>query len=223
MNHEYRVLIPALLLITMLIGSVSAPACPDIPDPPYVPEFPEEDIIKVEAYIGTAITATTTVAATTESKITTVAQSLRPIVNGPMLVLTVTFAAPTPPADKGILILVTMLQGNPPSEVVLGCQTILDPSLTTYTLYLPITTNGGIPSIAVYAALVEFATDRAPNDGFYQITSLSSTNPNMFQDYEPAPIGGVTSPVNKLAIIAPYVLLAGLIIAVSAIVIKRRK
>jgi hypothetical protein len=215
MNHAYRLLIPALLLLSMLIGSVSAPACPDIPDPPYVPEFPEEDIIKVEAYIDSVISTTATTA--------TVAQSLRPIVNGPYLDLTVTFAAPTPPADKGILILVTMLQGNPPSEVVLGCETILDPSLTTYTLYLPITTNGGTPSIAVYASLVEFATDRAPNDGFYQITSLSSTNPNMFQDYEPAPVGGITAPVNKLEVLIPYVALAGLIITISAIEIKKRK
>jgi len=207
----------------MLIGSVSAPACPDIPDPPYVPEFPEEDIIKVEAYIGTYITTTTTVAATTENKITTVAQSLRPIVNGPALVLTVTFAAPTPPADKGILILVTMLQGNPPSEVVLGCGTILDPPLTTYTLDFPITIDGGIPSIAVYASLVEFATDRAPNDGFYQITSVSSTNPNMFQDIEPAPVGGITAPVNKLEVLMPYIALAGLIITISAIEIRKRK
>jgi len=223
MNHEYRVLIPALLLVTMLIGSVSAPACPDIPDPPYVPEFPEEDIIKVEAYIGTIITSTTTVAATTENKITPVAQSLRPIVNGRVLVLTVTFAAPTPPADKGILILVTMLEGTPPSEVVLGCETILDPSLTTYTLYLPITINGGIPSIAVYASLAEVvATDRAPNDGFYRITSVSSTNPNTFHD--DAPVGGITVPVNKLEVLAPYIALAaGLIITISAIEIKKRK
>ncbi|MGB6681558.1 MAG: hypothetical protein WBF08_09600 [Candidatus Bathyarchaeia archaeon] len=217
MNHAYRLLIPAFLLITMLIGSVSAPTCPDIPDPPYVPEFPEEDIIKVEAYIDSVTTITTT--ATT----TTVAQSLRPIVNGPILHLTVTFAKGTPPPDKGILILVTMLQGNPPTEVVLGCLTLLDPPLTTYTLDIPVTTDGGVPSIAVYAALVEFSTDRAPNDGFYQITSLSASDPNVFQDYDPAPVGGVVTPVNKLEILAPYIALAGLIAVISAIVIKKRK
>jgi hypothetical protein len=222
MNHEYRVLIPTLLLITMLIGSVSAPTC-DIPDPPYVPAFPEEDIIKVEAYIGTIITSTTTVAAKTESKIATVAQSLRPISNGPILILTLTFAAPTPPADKGLFILVTILQGNPPTEVVLDCRTISESPVTTYTLYFPIT-NGEIPSIAVYAALVGVVnTDRAPNDGFYQITSMSSSDPNLFSDPD-FPVGGITVPVNKLEVLMPYIALAaGLIITISAIEIKKRK
>jgi hypothetical protein len=217
MNHAYRLLIPALLLVTLLIGSVSASTCPDIPDPPYIPESPEEDIIKVEAYIITNITSTIT-----QPRITTVAESLRPIGAAGLLHLTVIFAAPTPPADKGILILVTMLQGNPQSEVVLGCLTLVDPSLTSYTLNLPITINGGPPSIAVYASLVEFATDRAPNNGFYQITSLSALEPNVFQDYE-QPVGGVVTSINKLAILAPYIALAGLILTVSAVIIKKRK
>jgi hypothetical protein len=38
-----------------------------------------------------------------------------------------------------------------------------------------------------------------------------------------SPIGGVTTPVNKIAILTPYLALAGLIAAVSAIVIKKRK
>ncbi|MGB6681557.1 MAG: hypothetical protein WBF08_09595 [Candidatus Bathyarchaeia archaeon] len=41
---------------------------------------------------------------------------------------------------------------------------------------------------------------------------------------EPAPVGGVASPINKLEILTPYITLAGLIIAVSTVyVIKRRK
>jgi hypothetical protein len=206
----------------MLIGSVCAGTC-NIPDPPYVPEFPEEDIIKVEAYIGTFTTATTTVAATTENKITPVAQSLRPISTGPALVLTLTFAAPTPPADKVTLIVVTTLQGNPPTEVVLRCEPILGTPVTTYTLYIPIT-NGEIPAIAVYASLVEVVnTDRAPNDGFYQITSMSSSDPNLFSDPD-FPVGGITVPVNKLEVLIPYIALAGLlIITISAIEIKKRK
>ncbi len=41
---------------------------------------------------------------------------------------------------------------------------------------------------------------------------------------QPAPVGGVVSPVNKLELIAPYLALAGLIVAVSTIfVIKKRK
>ncbi|WP_455369836.1 hypothetical protein [[Eubacterium] cellulosolvens] len=41
---------------------------------------------------------------------------------------------------------------------------------------------------------------------------------------EPAPVAGITSPINKLAILTPYIALAGLIIALSTVyVIKRRK
>ncbi len=41
---------------------------------------------------------------------------------------------------------------------------------------------------------------------------------------EPAPVGGVASPINKLEILTPYLALTGLIIAVSTVyVIKRRK
>jgi hypothetical protein len=40
---------------------------------------------------------------------------------------------------------------------------------------------------------------------------------------EPAPVGGISTPINKLEILTPYLALAGLIIAVSAIVIKKRK
>jgi hypothetical protein len=38
-----------------------------------------------------------------------------------------------------------------------------------------------------------------------------------------SPIGGVTTPVNKIAILTPYLALAGLIIVVSAVLIKKRK
>jgi hypothetical protein len=217
MNQEYRILIPAVLLITMLIGSVYGIPCPDIPPPPYVPEFPEEDIIRVEAYVDSVTTTTAT--ATT----TTVAQSLRPITNGPYLHLTITFATETPPADKAILILVTILQGNPPTESVLHCEFFADPSLTTYVL-IPIPIDSESPSIAVYAALGMIGTDRAPNDGFYQITSISASDPNVFQDYEPAPVGGVVVPKNSLEILTPYIALAGLIAAISTIfVIKKIK
>jgi TolB protein len=40
---------------------------------------------------------------------------------------------------------------------------------------------------------------------------------------EPAPVGGVASPINKLAILTPYIALAGLIMAVSTIYIKKRR
>jgi len=41
---------------------------------------------------------------------------------------------------------------------------------------------------------------------------------------EPAPVGGISTPINKLEILTPYIALAGLIAVVSAVyVIKRRK
>ena len=40
---------------------------------------------------------------------------------------------------------------------------------------------------------------------------------------EPAPVGGISSPINKLAIVAPYLVLAGIVAIASAIYIKRRR
>ena len=40
---------------------------------------------------------------------------------------------------------------------------------------------------------------------------------------EPAPVGGISTPVNKFEILAPYIVLAGLIAVVSAVIIKKRK
>ena len=54
------------------------------------------------------------------------------------------------------------------------------------------------------------------------LTVLGKIN-DEFNSHELDPVGGVVTAVNKLAIIAPYLVLAGLIIAVSAIVIKKRK
>jgi hypothetical protein len=36
-------------------------------------------------------------------------------------------------------------------------------------------------------------------------------------------VGGVVSPVNKLALVTPYLALAGLIVAVSAVVVVKRR
>jgi dipeptidyl aminopeptidase/acylaminoacyl peptidase len=57
---------------------------------------------------------------------------------------------------------------------------------------------------------------------------LTPTRPDAsspdYQRIPLTPVGGVASPVNKLELIAPYLALAGLIVAVSTIfVIKRRK
>jgi hypothetical protein len=44
------------------------------------------------------------------------------------------------------------------------------------------------------------------------------------QTIEPAPVGGLVTPTNKLEILTPYIALAGLITAISAVyVAKRRK
>jgi hypothetical protein len=223
MKQAYKLLIPALLLITMLIGSVSGRiiTCPDIPDPPYIPELPEEDIIQVEAYIAKP---NPTISTTTLP----VAESLRVITDGTILHLTVTFAAETPPSGHALIILVTILEGNPETESILDCASFSDPTSTSYNLdifLLGATVDGESPNIAVYAWLGELSnTDRAPNDGFYPITSMSASEPNVFQDYEPAPVGGVMVPKNSIEILTPYIALAGLVAAISTVyVIKKRK
>jgi hypothetical protein len=59
------------------------------------------------------------------------------------------------------------------------------------------------------------------------VGSIFSSDPEPFEvtvnQVEPAPVGGISTPINKLEILTPYIALAGLIIAVSAIVIKKRK
>jgi hypothetical protein len=40
---------------------------------------------------------------------------------------------------------------------------------------------------------------------------------------EPAPVGGLTSQINKFELLAPYLILTGLIVAVSAVILKKRK
>ena len=58
---------------------------------------------------------------------------------------------------------------------------------------------------------------------FFSATERSGIDQDPIIEYELPPVGGIVTPINKLAIIAPYLVLAGLIIAVSAIVIKKRK
>jgi hypothetical protein len=79
--------------------------------------------------------------------------------------------------------------------------------------------------IAVYAILGTLSTDRAPNSGFYQVTATSASAPNVFIDVDPNPnpVGGVVLPTNTLVILAPYLALAGLVIAVSAVVVVKRR
>ncbi|WP_455278555.1 hypothetical protein [[Eubacterium] cellulosolvens] len=191
MNQTYRLFIPALLLITMLIGSVSA-FCPEIPDPPYVPKSPQEDIVKVTTWV-----------------------------DGSILGVIVEFAAATPPPGETLHILITTTQVTPPTETVVTCNSFTNPS-GAFVFNINLWTQD-TPSIAVYAWLSSSTTDRAPNDGYYLVTGLSRT-PNLFTDIEPAPVGGVATSVNKLMILTPYLVLAGLIAVISTIfVIKKRK
>ncbi|OGD54495.1 hypothetical protein A3K80_08825 [Candidatus Bathyarchaeota archaeon RBG_13_38_9] len=44
-----------------------------------------------------------------------------------------------------------------------------------------------------------------------------------FRTYASAPVGGVVLPINKLVILTPYMAIAGLIIAVSAVYVMRRR
>jgi hypothetical protein len=58
-------------------------------------------------------------------------------------------------------------------------------------------------------------------------TITSTVNLSMMvlgqRDHEFEPVGGVATAANKLAIIAPYLVLAGIVAVASAVYIKRRK
>ena len=212
MNYRYSLLLPPMLVVLLFVGSASAVGCPAIPSPPYVPKSPQEDIVKVEAYLEHLNPAPAAPPS----------PSLAGVSADYAVHLTVTFAAPTPPADQAIYIIVTELQGTPPTETVVGCQVAGDPTSTTYQLTGYVSGVGA--SIAVYAWLGPApGTDRAPNSGSYPITSLSAVAPDFFYDVEPAAVGGVVVPVNKLEILTPYLALAGLVIAVSAVVVAKRR
>lgn len=53
--------------------------------------------------------------------------------------------------------------------------------------------------------------------------ALGLAQPVLGQGIPPAPVGGVVAAANKLSIIAPYIVLAGIVAVASVIYIKRRK
>jgi hypothetical protein len=75
-----------------------------------------------------------------------------------------------------------------------------------------------------FALTVVINTDWITNIPGFGIYSNPSTYANYVIAFQPRPVGGVVTPVNKFEILAPYIALAGLIAALSAvIVVKRRK
>ena len=68
--------------------------------------------------------------------------------------------------------------------------------------------------------------DSLIDEWFFSATENTGTDqdPVIEYEYEFAPVGGHAMPINKIVILTPYLALAGLIVAVSAIfVIKRRR
>ena len=196
MNCRYSLLLPAMLIVLLFVGSVSAQK-PAIPSPPYIPKSPQEDIVKVEAWI---------------------------IQPGNYLWFTITFAAVTPPTGQNIYIILTMLDGS--TETVIN--------------YWIFSAGGGdatfnmggtaLPSVDTPVAWYAWlgpppGTDRIPNSGFYKITATSKTAPDVFSDPDPpfALVGGVVLPTSKLDVVAPFAALAGLIVAVSTVVVVKRR
>ena len=219
MNFRYGLLLPAMLVVLLFVGSASAipPVCPNIPPPPYNPKSPAEDIVTVQAYWEPTTTSTTVNNGAPTGARFTVANSL-------YLIMKLTFAAPTPPAGQTLNILVTTLQGNPQTETVILCRKINDPSSLTIDISDYVPTEDGPPPLAVYAWLGTVGTDRAPNGDFYQISSFSAAAPNQFDDPEGA-VGGVIIPTNKTEVLAPFLAIAGIIAAISTVelVVRRRK
>jgi len=203
MNIRYGLLLPAMLAVLLLVGSASA-RCPSIPDPPYTPKDPAENIVTVTASVEQPSAAPS-------------AAGGGVAIDGHVLHLIIVFAAPTPPAGQQINIIVTELQGS--TETGIDCTSSAGPAKTTYTFDIPLTTDGGAAQIAVYAWLGPVpGTDRAPNGGFY----IADRMVRQFDDPEGA-VGGVVMPTNKLEIVAPFAALAGLVVAVSAVVVVKRR
>jgi hypothetical protein len=211
MNNRYGLLLPAMLVVLLFVGSVSA-VTPAIPSPPYNPKSPAEDIITVEAWLEPM----------SDSSVAT-ATSTGAVANEYMLHLTIVFGSGTP-AGHTLYILLTQLKFDPGVETVIDYETLPGPSGNTQQINKQIFAVG-MPDIAVYAWLDTPGTDRAPNDGFYSITSLSAQTPNVFQDPEGSPVGGVVMPTNKTEILAPLLAIAGIVAAVSTVelVVRRRK
>ncbi len=63
------------------------------------------------------------------------------------------------------------------------------------------------------------------SDGSNQKQLTSNLDPDDTPDWQPlrAPVGGVASPINKLEIITPYLAIVGLLIALFAMIIKKKK
>jgi TolB protein len=71
---------------------------------------------------------------------------------------------------------------------------------------------------------LEIYTMNSDGSDLRQLTS--NLMPDDTPDWQPiniAPVGGVTSPINKLELLAPYITLAGLVIVFSTVIIKKRK
>ena len=142
----YGLLLPAMLVALLFVGSASAiiTVCPNIPPPPYNPKSPAEDIVTVQAYWEPITTSTTVNNGAPAGARLTVANSL-------YLIMKLTFAAPTPPAGQTLNILVTTLQGNPQTETAVLCRAINDPPSVTIDIMDYIPSEDGPPPLAVYA------------------------------------------------------------------------
>jgi hypothetical protein len=100
-----------------------------------------------------------------------------------------------------------------------------------FTFDPPITVNPGSTYVIELDANVDTFGWNIQNvgnpypDGAFIVLGILQVNvDSMFRTYSiPPPVGGVIAPVDKLAVLTPYLALAGLIIAVSVIVIRKRK
>jgi len=211
-NYRYSLLLPAMLVVLLFVGSVSAGVWPDIPSPPYNPRDPAENIVTVEAYLNPVTDAS---AAATSAGVVVTEYGLQLFV----------YMERGTPAGHTLYILVTQLKGDPGTETQIMSYDFPGPTGTDALVLGGQVFAVGTPDIAVYAWLDTPGTDRAPNDGFYSITSLSARAPDVFRDPEGSPVGGVVMPTNKTEILAPLLAIAGIIAAVSTVelVVRRRK
>ncbi|MFC1507353.1 DNRLRE domain-containing protein [Thermoproteota archaeon] len=95
----------------------------------------------------------------------------------------------------------------------------------------------GWKEFEVTEIVTAWITDGQPNYGFlikledeassksltFQSNQVSENRPILQINWVSVPVGGLSMPVNKLVILTPYLALAGLIAAISFVIIKKRK
>ena len=212
MRGLWKIVLPTIFLMLLLVAPAGALPPPPIPSGPYSPQSPADDIVTVEtAYLipDDAINLT----------------------------FWIRMGSNTYPDTLNLLF---TMEKTDLSEVVVYYWTgqvfgtLNTVRVTFYVDPYPNDwkTDGGKAFVAIYAWLTGSTTDRAPNTGFYPVSAYAESPPyDVFDDsndpsQQPSNpyhyVGGEVFSANKLAVLSPYLALIG-VAAVAIVAFKRRR